>query len=513
MTDHDVIVVGGGHNGLVAAAYLARAGLDTIVLEARSSVGGCAATVDALGVRVNICNCDHVMVRGTPIVDELDLGRHGLHYLDLTPHAVGVSWDGAAPWFAFSDLERTLDSLAVGHADQVEGYRRWIADALPVADLVLAVTNEVPKPGTVTRRVWERKGAGVGRLLAWNRMSAEAVLRTYLTDETVMATVLSTAPTVWGLAPDTPGTGLAAINFAMRHLVQPGRPIGGSGAFPDAVQNAFEEAGGKVLTEASVAAVVVRQGRVAAVRLEDGTEMTAARVVCAVDPYRLFVEWLDGPLPETKRWARRSGDQGYESKIDAVLSERPRLRALDPTTVARHGPIDPLVPTIKVAPRLAEMARNHRLLGEGRVGERPVLYLNVPSVLDETMRDGSRHVFSLEALFTPYSLRGGWEQSKEPERWLHLVASLMEPGFLESIVDWRHVGPRRYESEFGMRSGYATSFAGGPLAALSGRPRELTRYRTSVKGLYLTGAATFPGAGVWGAPGRNAASVVIGDLA
>jgi phytoene dehydrogenase-like protein len=85
----------------------------------------------------------------------------------------------------------------------------------------------------------------------------------------------------------------------------------------------------------------------------------------------------------------------------------------------------------------------------------------------------------------------------------------MEPGFEESIEQWRHLGPCQYEAEFGMRSGYATSFAGGPLAAVAGRPRELTRYSTSIRGLYLTGAATFPGAGVWGAAGRNAANAIL----
>lgn len=511
MVDHDAIVIGGGHNGLVCAAYLARAGLDVLVLEARDSTGGCAATVDALGARVNICNCDHVLVRGTPIIDELGLEAVGLRYLDLVPHLAALPWDGSAPWFAFGELERTLDSLAVGHPDQVAGYRRWIEDALPVADLILSVTNDVPTVGSVGRRVLERRGRGVARMLRWNRMSAEQVLRQYLTDEAVMAPILATAPTVWGLAPDTPGTGLAAVNFAMRHRVPAGRPVGGSGAFPDAVRAVFESAGGIVRCNSRVDRILVEGGRVVGVRLADGSEVRSPVAVGAVDPYRVFVEWLDGSVPERRRWVERAGDQGYESKVDAVLTEPPRVRGLDDDTLAAHGVDDPLVPTLTVAPPLAEMARNHRLLDEGQVGERPVLYVNIPSVLDPSLMADGRHVFSLETLFTPYALQGGWERSSEPERWLGLVDTLMEPGFSESIVDWRHVGPPQYESEFGMRNGYAASFAGGPLAAVAGRPRELTRYRTSVDGLYLTGAATFPGAGVWGAPGRNAANVIISD--
>lgn len=511
MPDPDVIVVGGGHNGLVCAAYLARQGMDVLVIEARSDTGGCAATVDALGARVNICNCDHVLVRGTSIIEELDLAAHGLRYLELSPHIAAIPWDGSAPWFGFHQLEQTLDSIAVGHPGQVDGYRRWIADALPVADLILAVTNEVPTLRNVASRVLA--GRGVARMLAWNRMSAEEVLRRYLTDEALLAPILATAPTVWGLAPDTPGTGLAAANLALRHRIPPGRPVGGSGAFPDSVRAALEKAGGVVRCGETVDRIVVSGGRVAGVRLAGGDTVPASIVVGAVDPYRVFVEWLDGSVPERERWMRRD-EYGYESKIDAVLTSAPALRGFDSDLLRRHGVADPLVPTLTLAPPLGEMARNHALLAQGRVGERPVLYANIPSALDESMRpaDGG-HVLSLEALFTPYRLQGGWDGSGEPARWLRLLGSVFELGFEESVAAWRHVGPRDYESDFGMPNGYATSFAGGPLAAVVGRPRELTRYRTSIGGLYLTGAATFPGAGVWGAAGRNAAHVILAENA
>ena len=125
------------------------------------------------------------------------------------------------------------------------------------------------------------------------------------------------------------------------------------------------------------------------------------------------------------------------------------------------------------------------------------------------MAPDGRHVLSIEALFTPYGIRGGWPTSKEPQRWLELFAGLCEPGLLDSIVDWRAVTPDRYESDFHLPAGHATSFAGGPLAALRNANPELTRYETAVRGLYLTGAATFPGAGVWGASGRNCATVVL----
>jgi len=166
--------------------------------------------------------------------------------------------------------------------------------------------------------------------------------------------------------------------------------------------------------------------------------------------------------------------------------------------------------TLNIAPTVDEMHRAAELLATGEVVDRPAMLINVPSLSDPTMAPAGRHVFSLEVLLTPYRHPGGWASSSEPARWLDLVAGWCEPGFLESIVDWRAVTPDRYEHDFHLPSGHATSFGGGPLAALRNPDPELTTYETAVAGLYLTGAATFPGAGIWGASGRNCATVVLG---
>ena len=146
---------------------------------------------------------------------------------------------------------------------------------------------------------------------------------------------------------------------------------------------------------------------------------------------------------------------------------------------------------------------------EGRTMPRMALMANSPSVTDATVASDGRHVLSLEALYTPYSFTEGWMSPVEPERWLKQFATAVQPNFLDSIVEWRVKTPAEYESEFYLPKGHATSFAGGPLAAFLGTTPELTRYHTPIKGLYITGAATFPGAGVWGASGRNAALTVI----
>jgi phytoene dehydrogenase-like protein len=121
-------------------------------------------------------------------------------------------------------------------------------------------------------------------------------------------------------------------------------------------------------------------------------------------------------------------------------------------------------------------------------------------------------VLSLEALFTPYGIAGGWAGSGEPRRWLEQWATLVEPGYLDAVVAMRAMTPDRYEAEFQMHRGHTPAYAASPLATLVGRQRELSRYETPVKGLFLTGAGTFPGAGIWGASGRNAALVVADRL-
>ena len=512
--DAGAIVVGGGHNGLVCAAYLAKAGLSTIVVEARSTVGGCASTVDALdGARVNICNCDHTVFRTTPVIDELGLADHGLRYLDVEPAQQHVPWDGGPMWPLFHDVERTLDGLQLTYPDQVDGYRRYVAAARPVAELVVELANHVPTRRHALERLLARRGQGITTLLRWSRMTVAAVLEEFFTVDALRAPAIATGPAVWGMSPHTPRTGLGALSYAMKHVANVGRPVGGSGAVPAALQAVFEANGGVVRAGATVSQILVEGSRVRGVRLVDGTELLAPIVVSACDPRETFVSWL-GTVPSAARsvvdrWRRAPVQEGYESKLDAVVDELPFYRQSDARAMAKLG-VDPMVATTAVCPSVAGLADAHRLLQDGRVAQRPILLANVPSALDPTMQPGpGQHVFSLEVLFTPYALAGGWPSSNEPERWLAAYGTLVQPGWTDHVVRHRTMTPDRYETEFHMPRGHATSFGGSPLSAVLGRPRELTRYTTPITGLYLTGAATYPGAGVWGASGRNCANVVL----
>jgi phytoene dehydrogenase-like protein len=516
MADAEVIIVGGGHNGLICGAYLARAGLDTMILESRSTVGGCASTVSDLGARFNICHCEHTMVRAMPVIEELELADHDLHYLESEAASVYAFHDGAEPWAFFHDVDRTIDSLAATYPRQVAGYRRYLSDATPVAELALEMARTPPSLRRFTATAAGRRGKGVARLMDWSRRSVNDVFAEYFDDWRVTMPSICSAPTIWGISPDARGTGLAATNYASRHLMRSGRPRGGSGALTDAVRASFEAAGGRVRCDSTVEMLVLRAGVVEGVRLVDGTALTASAVVAACDPHRVFVDWIDDPPSGARRlmdrWRDRPVQEGYESKIDAVLTGLPRLQGTD-RLEDRHPGLDVLCPSIIVAPSPDELASAHRRRREGLVADRPTMLVNLPSVLDSEMRPApGHHVLSIEVLYTPYSLPGGWPDSSEPERWLGLWSELMEPGALDLVEAWRSMTPDKYEAEFLMHRGHTPSFGASPLAALVGRPRELTRYRTPIAGLYLSGAGTFPGAGIFGAAGRNAADVVARDL-
>ena len=169
MTDAEVIVVGGGHNGLICGAYLSRAGVDTLLLESRTDVGGCTSTVSDLGARFNICHCDHTLIRAMPIADELALSDPGLHYVEPQAAAIFAFYAGGEPWVVFPDPEQTLDGLAVAYPDQVDAYRRYLADAFPVAELVVEMARTVPSARRFARVAFRRRAAGLGRLLDWSR--------------------------------------------------------------------------------------------------------------------------------------------------------------------------------------------------------------------------------------------------------------------------------------------------------------------------------------------------------
>ena len=513
--DADVVVVGGGHNGLIAASYLARAGVSTLLVEARDTVGGCASTVTDLGARFNICNCDHTTIRAMPILDELDLANFGLKYLELEASSVHITHDQRDPWVFYHDVDQHLEALSRTHPHWVQSYRRYLNDALPVARLVLEMARTVPSTQSFLRRVALMKGRGARRVLQWSRMSANEVYATYFDDWRTYMPAIVTGPTVWGVHPNLPGTGLAGALFATKHVARTGRPEGGSGALTEALHRAFTAADGDVILGDAVTRIHLNDGAVSHVELASGRRIRANRVLAACDPQRVFADWLADvdsirSSSTAVRWRERPVDDGYESKLDVIVSHPPTYRHAHELE-SRLGYLpDILSPTTIVCPTPEQLESAHTLRSTGGVATSPSMLVNMPTVLDQSMQlNPDEHVLSLEVLFTPYS--HPWSTSTEPERWLGLLEKLCEPDTL-NVLRWRSMTPDRYEREFFMHRGHTPAYAGSPLATLRGTPRDVTRHVSDIPGLYLSGAAAFPGAGIFGGSGRNAAHRVLDDL-
>ena len=239
---------------------------------------------------------------------------------------------------------------------------------------------------------------------------------------------------------------MAALGYATRHLVRTGRPEGGSGALTDAVASTFSAAGGRTRFDSTVASLIVGDGAVRGVELVNGERLHAPIVVTACDPHRVLVEWI-GEVPRAakfaqRRWRKEPDYEGYEAKIDAIVDGRAELAGTE--QLQAHFPsVDLLEPTAVVSPKPSELAEAHRLRAEGKVAPNPTILMNLPSVLDATMRpSGSRHVLSLEMLFTPYSLQGGWPNSAEPRRWLDIANRFWRPGFEPAEHEVAHDDPR-----------------------------------------------------------------------
>ena len=189
-------------------------------------------------------------------MDDLDLAAYGLKYLEADPTTVYLDYDGSPPWLFFNDSERTIESIGRHRPSQAEAYRRYLADARPVAELTLEMGTGVASTPRMLARLLARRGRGGARLLQWSRASALDVLRSYFDDEALVMPTISNGPTVWGAPPDAPGTGLAGALYAMRHMVKTGRPVGGSGALTDALAASFQAAGGRLSCGTPVAGLL-----------------------------------------------------------------------------------------------------------------------------------------------------------------------------------------------------------------------------------------------------------------
>ncbi|NIA24522.1 MAG: NAD(P)-binding protein [Gammaproteobacteria bacterium] len=495
----DVAIVGGGHNGLVCAAYLAAGGLDVEVLEANDGAGGCiwTETLDS-GYRLERGAVDLTMI--DDVVADLRLTDHGLHLLDREI-LVGAGFGDGARLLFHSDLEATIDGWAgIGQSDR-EAYRSFADLAGRATDAFDALPG-VPSFGEVIRLAESLSiGVDLARLLV---SSAESVIGRRIHDQR-----LASAIAMYGahgqLPPWLPGTGLFALMLPGSHGSRSHRPRGGAGAFIDAVVSSLEASGGTLRTNARVLRInPAVEGAV--IQLEGGESVAARRVMSSLD-IRRTAHLLAEPPPAIRLAAKavQSGALNIgELKIDLALST--------PATVV-GGDADAALWLLQERPD--SLRTSFGDIVAGRMPASPAMMWAAPSVLDPTAAPDGGGTVWLSA-FVPARLRDrSWDAAAEEQAAddvLEGFARISGIDLRPITVDRRVLGPAGWERRIGAPGGNPNHLDLTLDQLFGWRPPGARGYRTELPWLYLTGAGTFPGGGVSGLPGRNAAQALLADL-
>jgi phytoene dehydrogenase-like protein len=494
----DVVVVGSGHNGLVAACYLARAGLDVEVVERDTVAGGAVSTVERWpGIRVDRGSSIHVMVRHTGIVEELGLGRHGLVYDDVEPWGVVPDPDGPLRFSA--DLGATCESIeATCGGRDAEAYRRFVTEWTPRMRAYLDAAAAAPTPTALGRAMWPvfrgpRRGWG-DAAHAFLR-PAEAMLAETFTDERLRA-ALGWWAAQSGPPPHEPGTAPMAGTVALLHSRPAGRPRGGSGRLSEALVARLLADGGTLRLGDAVTAIT------------DGTVVTAsgdrigARAVVAAC--------------HVTHTARLLGDHAAATRVRVGAGIGVALRLVTSAFPSYPVSADGVHTSMQLLVRSSEQIRTaYADLLRGEPAQDPPMIVMTPTATDATLAPPGRHVVTVWAQWHPYRLASGTWESRREEVADGLLASLdrWAPGTSSTVQERLLQTPEDLERELGLVHGNVMHVETGldGLFALRPLPRW-SGYRTPYPGVYLCGASTHPGGGVWGVSGRSVAAIVRRDL-
>jgi len=535
---YDAIVVGAGHNGLIAACYLARAGRRVVVLERREIVGGACVTEEVWpGYRVSTAAYLCSLLR-PEIVQDLELARYGFEVYRRETSGFAPFPDGRS-LFLFPDAGRTRAALETFCADtpsDVDAYFRFESDVEKAVEAVEAwLLREPPEAGALRDSF---RAMGIGNLYApFLEGSVRDLLDARFQSEPLKA-VLATDGLIGTYGgPSTPGTAYVLLHHYLGTVLGArgvwGYVRGGMGRITQALAEFLKAHGGEIRTNAPVARILALApdassnlpkergagGEVRGVLLENGEEIEAPVVLSNADPYRTFVQMAGGLIPDVAGAAEPSWNAlitrgGASAKINLAVSDLPQFTCL-PKRRSEGQPGPEHLGTIHFCPDLDYLERAWEEAARGIPSTEPMIEMYLQTATDSSLTPPGKHILSLFVQYFPYNLAPGLDLDTERERFADRVIDIVSryaPNVPGMILHRQVLTPRDLEARFGLTGGHIFHGDLLPPNLWDERPASgFARYRTPLPGLYLCGSGAHPGGCVFGAPGYNAAHAVLSD--